>query len=213
MLQLLSEISLNPNQLGADMMTLSSNDIYGPKGVGALYLRKNLRVRPIIIGGGQEQGIRSGTENTPGITGFGVAAEIAKREMPEESRRLAVLRDRLTKGILTTIPEAYLNGHSTLRLPHNANIRFNYIEGEALVLSFDNEDITVGTGSACAAKTLEPSACLLAMGFNHEEAHGSLVFTLGKQNNNDQVDYVIDKLPGIVKRLRVMSPLTPEELK
>jgi cysteine desulfurase len=209
----LGKISLNPNQLGADMMTLSSNDIYGPKGVGGLYLRKNLRVRPVIIGGGQEQGIRSGTENTPGIIGFGVAAEIAKREMPEESRRLAVLRDRLIKGILTTIPEAYLNGHSTLRLPHNANIRFNYIEGEALVLSLDNEDIAVGTGSACAAKTLEPSACLLAMGLKHEEAHGSLVFTLGKQNNNDQVDYVIDKLPGIVKRLRAMSPLTPEELK
>ncbi len=209
----LGKVPLDVKSQNIDMMTLSSNDIYGPKGVGALFINKTLRIRPVIIGGGQEQGLRSGTENTPGIVGFGKAAEIAKQEMPEESKRLTVLRDRLIQGLTTNIPEAHLNGHPTNRLPNNANVRFSYIEGEALILSLDDIGVQANTGSACAAKTLEPSACLLAIGLKPEDAHGSLVFTLGKANNKDQVDYVIEQLPAIVKRLRAMSSITPEELK
>jgi len=209
----LGKISLDVKAQDIDMMTLSSNDIYGPKGVGALFINKTLRIRPVIIGGGQEQGLRSGTENTPGIVGFGKAAEIAKKEMPEESKRLTSLRDHLIQGLTTNIQEAHLNGHPTNRLPNNANVRFSYIEGEALILSLDDIGVQANTGSACAAKTLEPSACLLATGLKPEDAHGSLVFTLGKANNKDQVDYVIEQLPAIVKRLRAMSSITPEELK
>lgn len=209
----LGKIPLDVKAQDIDMMTLSSNDINGPKGVGALYLKKNIRPRPVIIGGGQEQGLRSGTENTPGIVGFGKAAELAKAEMPEEMKRLTELRDRLIKGLTTVVPEAYLNGHMTHRLPNNANIRFSYVEGEALILSLDDVGVQANTGSACAAKTLEPSACLLATGLKPEDAHGSLVFTLGKANNKDQIDYVIQQLPGIVKRLRAMSSITPQELK
>ena len=209
----LGKIPLDVKAMDIDMMTLSSNDIGGPKGIGALYMRKTMRIRPVIIGGGQEQGLRSGTENTPGIIGFGKAAEIAKQEMPGEAKRLIELRDRLIKGVLATIPESYLNGHPSNRVPNNANIRFSYIEGEALILSLDDVGVQVNTGSACAAKTLEPSACLLATGLKPEDAHGSLVFTLGKANNKEQIDYVIEKLPVIVKRLRAMSSITPEELK
>jgi cysteine desulfurase len=208
----LGKTPLNAAEQGVDLMTLSSNDIYGPKGVGALYLRKGLRPKPLIIGGGQEQGIRSGTENTPGIVGFGKAAELAKAEMAEEAERLTKLRDRLIEGLLT-IPESHLNGHPTRRVPNNANVRFSYIEGESLILSLDEVGVQASTGSACAAKTLEPSHCLLATGLKPEDAHGSLVFTLGKDNNSEQVEYVIQQLPGIVKRLRAMSPITPEELR
>ncbi len=209
----LGKIPLDVKAMDIDLMTLSSNDIYGPKGVGALYVRKTLRLRPVIIGGGQEQGLRSGTENTPGIVGFGKAAELAREEMPQEAKRLTELRDRLIEGLTKGIPEAYLNGHPTNRLPNNANVRFSYIEGEALILSLDDIGVQANTGSACAAKTLEPSACLLATGLKPEDAHGSLVFTLGKANNKDQIDYVVEKLPAIVKRLRAMSSITPEELK
>lgn len=209
----LGKIPLDVKATDIDLMTLSSNDIYGPKGVGALYAKKGLRLRPVIIGGGQEQGLRSGTENTPGIVGFGKAAELAREEMPQEAKRLTELRDRLIKGLTKGIPEAYLNGHATNRLPNNANVRFSYIEGEALILSLDDVGVQANTGSACAAKTLEPSACLLATGLKPEDAHGSLVFTLGKANNKDQIDYVVEKLPAIVKRLRAMSSITPEELK
>ncbi len=209
----LGKIPLDVKATDIDLMTLSSNDIYGPKGVGALYTKKGLRLRPVIIGGGQEQGLRSGTENTPGIVGFGKAAELAREEMPQEAKRLTELRDRLIEGLTKGIPEAYLNGHPTNRLPNNANVRFSYIEGEALILSLDDIGVQANTGSACAAKTLEPSACLLATGLKPEDAHGSLVFTLGKANNKDQIDYVVEKLPAIVKRLRAMSSITPEELK
>jgi cysteine desulfurase len=209
----LGKIPLDVKQLDTDLMTLSSNDINGPKGVGALYVKKNIRPRPVIIGGGQEQGMRSGTENTPGIVGFGKAAELAQQELTEESKRLTELRDHLIKGLTTTIPEAHLNGHPTNRTPNNANVRFSYIEGEALTLSLDDVGVQCNTGSACAAKTLEPSACLLATGLKPEDAHGSLVFTLGKANNKEQIDYVIQVLPDIVKRLRAMSSITPQELK
>jgi cysteine desulfurase len=207
------QIHLDVKELDADLMTLSGNDLGGPKGVGALYIRRGVRVKPHMIGGGQEGGLRSGSENIPGIVGMGEAAKLAAREMDTEAARLTRLRDTLIEEVLDAIPESYLNGHPTLRLPNNANIRFSYIEGEALVLSLDDLGIQVGTGSACAAKTLEPSHTLLACGLKHEEAHGSLVFTLGRNNNHDQVEYVVKELPGVVERLRAMSPLTPEELR
>jgi len=207
------QVPLDVKELGVDLMSLSSNDIYGPKGVGAIYIMKGIRVKPHMIGGGQENGLRSGSENVPGIVGMGEAARLAKTEMETESKRLAALRDRLIEGVLDAIPESYLNGHPTKRLPNNANIRFSYVEGEALILSLDDLGIQLSSGSACAAKTLEPSHTLLACGLKHEEAHGSLVFTLGKNNNRDQVEYVIQELPGVVSRLRAMSPLTPEELR
>jgi cysteine desulfurase len=144
---------------------------------------------------------------------MGAAAEFASAEMDAEGKRLASLRDSLIKGVTESIPESYLNGHATLRLPNNANIRFSYIEGEALILSLDQLGINVSSGSACTAKTLEPSHVLRAMGLKHEEAHGSLVYTLGKVNNEEHVEYVIQQMPEVVGRLRAMSPLTPEELR
>lgn len=198
--------------MGFDFMTLSSNDIYGPKGVGAVYVRKGLRLKPHMIGGGQEGGLRSGSENIPGIVGMGKAAELIGEEMGKEAKRLTALRDKLIEGVLKAIPESYLNGHPTKRLPNNANIRFSYVEGEALLLSLSDLGISVSSGSACVAKTLEPSHVLRALGLKHEEAHGSLVFTLGKSNREEDVDYVVQSLPGVVKRLRAMSPLTPKEL-
>ena len=209
----MGQIKLDVKDSEVDLMSLSSNDLYGPKGVGAIYIKKGVRVAPHMIGGGQEQGVRSGTENIPGLAGMAKAAEIAMQEMDTEPKRLKELRDLLIKGVLDEIPESYLNGHPKQRLPNNANIRCSYIEGEALTMSLDEVGIQVSTGSACAAKTLEPSHTLLACGLEHEQAHGSLVFTLGKNNNRQQVEYVVEKLPEIVKRLRAMSPLTPEELR
>jgi cysteine desulfurase len=207
------QIPLDASVMEFDLVTLSSNDLYGPKGVGALYLRKGLRLKPHTIGGGQEGGLRSGSENTPGIVGMGKAAELAKWEMEGESRRLVKLRDRLIRGVTEAVRESYLNGHPNRRLPNNANIRFSYIEGEALILSLDQLGIRVSSGSACVAKTLEPSHVLRALGLKHEEAHGSLVFTLGKSNREDDVEYVIQQMPDVVRKLRDMSPLTPEELR
>ena len=195
-----------------DLLSLSSNDLYGPKGVGALYIKKGTKIQPIIQGGGQENGLRSGTENIPGIVGMGKAAELALKNMNSESKRLIQLREKLIKTVLEKIQHSFLNGHPTKRLPNNANLRFSYIEGESLILGLDMYGIQVSSGSACTSKTLEPSHALLAIGLAHEEAHGSLVFTLGKQNTEEDVDYVIEILPDVVKRLRALSPLTPKEL-
>jgi len=206
------QVPINVENENIDLMSISSNDIYGPRGIGALYVKTGTRIQPIIHGGGQERGLRSGTENIPAIVGMGKAAEIAKVEMKTEGERLTQLRDKLIKGLLESIPSSFLNGHSTLRVPNNANVRFSYIEGESLILSLDMLGVACSSGSACTSKTLEPSHVLLAIGLKHEEAHGSLLFTLGKQNNEEDVDYVINALPDIVKRLRAISPLTPKEL-
>jgi cysteine desulfurase len=206
------QVPIDVQKDGIDLLTLSSNDMYGPKGVGALYIRSGVRIEPIIHGGGQERGLRSGTENVPSIVGFGKAAEIAVNEMQSESERLIRLRDKLIKGLLESIPYAFLNGHPTNRLPDNAAVRFNFIEGESILLSLDMMGVAASSGSACTAKTLEPSHVLLATGLKHEEAHGSVLFTLGRQNTEDEVDYVVQIMPDIVKRLRAMSPLTPKEL-
>jgi len=206
------QVPINVKEENIDLLSLSSNDLYGPKGVGALYIKAGTKIQPIIQGGGQERGLRSGTENIPGIVGMGKAAEVAKREMGSEGKRLTVLRDRLIKGVLGKIDYSFLNGHPTERLPGNANLRFSYIEGESLILGLDMYGVQVSSGSACTSKTLEPSHVLLAIGLAHEEAHGSLVFTLGKQNLEEDVDYVLEVLPDVVKRLRALSPLTPKEM-
>ncbi len=203
-----SWIPIDLSTLPFDMVTLSSNDMYGPKGVGALYLRKGTRIEAVLHGGGQERGLRSGTENVPGIVGFGKAAELLKAEMPAEVERVKVFRDRLIDE-LSKIDDTALNGPRDRRLPNNANIRFAYIEGEALLLMLDMEGVMLSSGSACSAKTLEPSYVQLAMGVKHEEAHGSLQFTLGRWTTSEEIDHVIEVLPGIVDRLRQMSALRP----
>jgi len=206
------QMPINVENENIDLMTISSNDMYGPRGIGVLYVKTGTRIQPIVQGGGQERGLRSGTENIPAIVGMGKAAEIAKTEMKTEGERLKRLRDRLIHGLLESIPSSFLNGHPTQRLPNNANVRFSYIEGESLILSLDMLGVACSSGSACTSKTLEPSHVLLAIGLKHEEAHGSLLFTLGKQNTEEDVDYVVNVLPDIVKRLRSISPLTPKEL-
>ena len=202
------KIPIDVQRDNIDLVTISSNDMYGPKGVGALYVGEGTKLSPQVIGGGQERGLRSGTENIPGIVGLGKAAELAKAEMAEEGPKLTELRDRLMNGLLE-IQDSYLNGHPTQRLPNNANLRFSYVEGESLLLSLDMEGIAVSSGSACTSKTLEPSPVLLAIGLKHEEAHGSLSFTMSKYNSKDDVDHAIEVLPRIVTKLRAISPLTP----
>ena len=206
------QVPINVKEEGIDLLTISSNDMYGPKGVGALYVKEGIRIEPLLHGGGQERGLRSGSENLPSIVGFGKAAEIAKNEMQPEGERLVRLRDRLIDGLLKPIPYSFLNGHPTKRLPDNVSVRYSFIEGESMLLSLDMMGVAASSGSACTAKTLEPSHVLLAIGLKHEEAHGSLMFTLGRQNTEEQVDYVVSLMPSIVKRLRAISPLTPKEL-
>jgi len=206
------QVPISVENENIDLMSISSNDMYGPRGIGALYVRTGTRIQPIIQGGGQERGLRSGTENIPAIVGMGKAAEIVKTETKTEGERLSRLRDKLIRGLLENNPSSFLNGHPTQRLPNNANVRFSYIEGESLILSLDMLGVACSSGSACTSKTLEPSHVLLAIGLKHEEAHGSLLFTLGKQNTDEDVDYVVNALPDIVKRLRTISPLTPKEL-
>ncbi len=206
------QIPIDVRNDGIDLLTLSSNDMYGPQGTGALYIREGIRIEPQIHGGGQERGFRSGTEPIPNIVGFGKAAEIARTQMSAYSQRLARLRDRLIEGLTKPIPYAFLNGHSTKRLPDNVSVRYSFIEGESMLLGLDLAGVAASSGSACTTKTLEPSHVLMAIGLEHVEAHGSLMFTLGRQNTEEEVDYVIGIMPGIVKRLRGISPLTPKEL-
>ncbi|MFZ1039650.1 MAG: cysteine desulfurase family protein [Candidatus Bathyarchaeia archaeon] len=206
------QVPINVKEEGIDLLTVSSNNMYGPKGIGALYIKEGIRIEPLLHGGGQERGLRSGTENLPSIVGFGRAAEIAKKEMQSESGKLVRLRDRLIDGLLRPIPFSFLNGHPTKRLPDNVSVRYSFIEGESMLLSLDMMGVAASSGSACTAKTLEPSHVLLAIGLKHEEAHGSLMFTLGRQNTEEEGDYVVSLMPSIVKRLRAISPLTPKEL-
>ncbi len=201
------KIPIDVERDNIDLMSISSNDIYGPKGTGALFVRKGVRVLPTIHGGGQEKGFRSGTENIPNIVGMGRAAEIAKEEMKEEGERLTKMRDRLIDGIVNHLKDATLNGHPTKRLPNNVSVRFKYIEGESLLLDLEMEGVAASTGSACQSKTLLPSRVLTSMGISHEDTNGSLQFTLGRFNKEEDVDYVLDVMPSIIKRLRAMSPL------
>lgn len=200
-------IPVDVEKANTDLLTLSSNDLYGPRGAGALYIRKGVKIQPIIYGGGQERGLRSGTENVSAIIGMGKAAEIAKKEMDREAKRLTGLRDKLIDGVLRNVEETYLTGHRTNRLPNHASFRFSYIEGESIILNLDMEGISASTGSACTSKTLEPSHVLLALGLKHEEAHGSLVLTSGRGNTEEDMDRVLEVIPNVVQRLREMSPL------
>jgi cysteine desulfurase len=182
--------------------------MYGPKGVGALYVKKGTKLVPIIHGGGQEFGLRSGTENTAGIVGFGAAAKLAKRRLEEkEHLKEAALRDKLLSGIMKNIPHAHITGHPTQRLPFHASVCFDFIEGESLLLRLDAEGIGASSGSACTSGSLEPSHVLLAMGISHERAHGSLRLTLGKDTTEEDIDYILEVLPKIVTDLRALSPL------
>ncbi|NVM26577.1 MAG: cysteine desulfurase [Desulfobacterales bacterium] len=196
---------------GIDMLTLSSNDLYGPQGAGALYVKPGVKLQPVILGGGQESGLRSGTENIFAIAGMGEAARIAKEEMAQESERLKEMRDKLIQALLM-IEGAYLTGHPTKRLPHHASFRFDYIEGESILLNMDRHNIQVATGSACSSKTLEPSHVLLAIGLKHEEAHGSTVLTLGRLNKVEEIPTIVKSVKETVERLRKLSPLSSREV-
>lgn len=189
-----------------DLLTINGSKIYGPKGVGALIVRRGVKIEPLVRGGGQERNLRSGTENVPGIIGLAKALEIVQTEREEENVRLTALRDYLVEGLLR-IPKSRLNGHPTERLPNNANISFLDIEGEAAALYLDAEGVQVSTGSACASSSLDPSHVILAIGLSYEAAHGSLRFTLGHSTTKADLDKVIEVMPGIVERLRKMSPV------
>jgi len=208
--QAIGKMPIDVKADGVDMLSMSAHKFHGPKGVGALYVRKGTEIEPIIHGGGHERGMRSSTENVPGIVGFGKAAEIAKRDMGPVIQKVMRLRDRLIEEIPRLIPRAHLNGHPTKRLVNNANFRFEYIEGEALILQLDMLGIAASTGSACSTSSLEPSHVLLAIGLPHEQAHGSLRLTLGRENTEEDVDYFLAHLPGVVSKLREISPFNSE---
>ncbi len=200
-------VNLDVQRENVHLMALSSNDFYGPKGVGVLYMKKKYRVNPIMIGGGQERGLRSGSEDLAGIVGMRAAVEIMRKEMDSEVKRLEAYRDRMIKQVLEEVPDSYLNGHPTERLASNAHFRFDGIEGESILLMFKDMDIAVSTGSACTSKTLEPSHTLIATGLLHEEAHGSLQLTTGRFTTDDDVDAAMKAVPDVVSRLRELSPI------
>jgi cysteine desulfurase len=202
-------LDVDVNALGVDLLAVSAHKLYGPKGIGCLYVRKGTRLHSFIHGGAQERKRRAGTENVAGIIGFGKAMELSRLERKERGEHLLPLRDRLIKGILESIPDSYLNGHPTIRLPNNVNVIFKYIEGESICLNLDFLGIAASTGSACSSESLEPSHVLLAIGISPEDAHGSVRFTLGRDNSEEDVDYVLEHLPAVVEKLRSMSPLYP----
>ena len=205
--QTVGHISVNVNELGVDLLSMSAHKLYGPKGVGALYIRKGTKLTPFMHGGEQERRRRASTENVPGIVGFGKTAELAQHEMGEEAKRLTYLRDQLIKGLLEQIDHTRLNGHPLKRLPNNINISADFVEGESMLLNLDLEGICASTGSACSSSSLEPSHVLLALGLSHEQAHGSLRFSLGKWTTEEEIERVLDVLPRVVAKLRAMSPL------
>jgi len=205
--QTAGHLPINVKDLGVDLLSLSAHKFYGPKGVGALYVKKGTRLVSFLHGGGQEKGKRASTENVPGIVGLGVACELAQKMMASEESRLQSLRDKLIKGILDKIPETILNGHPSLRLPNNVNVSIKYVEGESILLNLDMQGVAGSTGSACTSGSLEPSHVLLAIGLPHEIAHGSLRLTLGSSTTEEDINYVLEVLPPIVQKLRSMSPL------
>jgi cysteine desulfurase len=200
-------IPVDVNELGVDLLSMSAHKLYGPKGIGMLYIRKGTRVASLLHGGEQERRRRASTENVPGIVGFGVAVELARQEMAEEEKRLTSLRDWLIRSLLERIDHSRLNGHPTLRLPNNVNVSIDYVEGESMVLNLDLEGICASTGSACSSSSLEPSHVLMALGLLPEQAHCSLRFTMGKWTTEEEITRVIEVLPRIVAKLRAMSPL------
>ncbi|SES72259.1 cysteine desulfurase [Natronincola peptidivorans] len=205
--QAYGSFKINPEILGIDLLSISAHKIYGPKGVGALYIKKGTKIHPLLHGGAQEKRRRAGTENLPGIVGFGKAAEIAYNNIEEHTEKLINYRDQLINKLMGKIPYTRLNGHPTKRLPGNVNISFEFIEGESLLLSLDMVGIAGSSGSACTSGSLDPSHVLMGIGLSHEIAHGSLRLSLGDLTTQEEIDYVIQHLPPIVERLRQMSPL------
>lgn len=211
--QAFGQIPINVEELGVDMLSASAHKLNGPKGVGFLYIRSGRKLCSLIHGGAQERGRRAGTENVPGIVGFGRAVELALGRMEEKAEREQELRDYLIGRIEREIPYCRLNGHRTLRLPGNINFSFRYIEGESMLIMLDRKGICASSGSACTSGSLDPSHVLLALGLKHEEAHGSLRMTLSEENTREELDYVVESLKEIVDRLRRMSPLYEDFLK
>ena len=212
--QAFGKVAIDVNEMNIDLLSASAHKLYGPKGVGMLYIRnKGVRkgwgkfIEPLMYGGGHEREMRPSTVNVPGIAGFAKAVELAKDEMEEEAQRQIKLRDKIIKWVTENIEDSYLNGHPTQRLPNNVNLGFRYIEGESIVLDLDMEGIATSTGSACSSKSLDPSHVLLAIGLKPEEAHGSLRISISRFTTEEDVDYFLTKLPGVIERLRKMSPL------
>jgi len=210
--QSVGKIPVDVKKARVDLLSMASHKFHGPKGVGALYIRKGIVLDPLVHGGGQEKGLRSSTENIPGIVGMGKAAEIAGNQLVPDGQRVSAMRDKIICRVLEDIPLSYLNGHPTQRLPNNASFRFDGVEGESLVLSLDNKGIAASTGSACSSKKLKPSHVLLAIGLNEVQAHGSLRLTLGRENTDEEVGYVIEVLPEVVSKMRAISPLWKKKI-
>ena len=211
--QAVGHIPVDVEEMNIDLLSMSAHKFNGPKGIGALYIKKGVKIDNLIHGGGQEKSKRAGTENVPSIVGMAEALRLSCEEMEEHNKKLVELRDKLISEIQRTIPYVKLNGHPTNRLPSNVNFSFNFIEGESLLLSLDLKGICASTGSACASGSLDPSHVLLGIGLTHEIAHGSLRITLGYENENHEVNYLLQELPGIVEKLRMMSPLYEKVLK
>ncbi|MDY2632155.1 MAG: cysteine desulfurase NifS [Clostridium sp.] len=211
--QAVGNIPIDVKEMNIDLLSLAGHKIYGPKGIGALYIRKGVRIDNLIHGGGQERARRAGTENTPSVVGLGKAIELATENLEEHNKKLVVLRDKLIDGLLK-VPHTRLNGpRGDKRLPGNVNITFEFIEGESILLSLDFEGVCASSGSACTSGSLDPSHVLLAIGLPHELAHGSLRLTLGDGSTEEDVDYVLDVVPPIIERLRNMSPLWEDFIK
>lgn len=204
--QVVGQLPVNVKKLNVDLLSLSAHKFNGPKGIGALYKRKGVRIDPLYRGGGQERKLRPGTENIPGIIGLSRALELSVSEIPQKKQYLSNLRDRLIEGLLK-IEDVILNGHPELRLPGNVNMSFKYIEGESILLSLDLQGIAASSGSACSSGSLEPSHVLSAIGLDHQTSHGSVRFSLGRDNDEEDVDYVLEKIPQIVDKLRQISPI------
>ena len=206
-------IRVDVKELGVDALSLAGNQFYGPRGSGALWVRRGVRILPLMEGGIQEGGRRPGTEDVPAIVGLGKAAELAGQNLEDRMAQLGGLRDKLIQGVLNTIEHSILTGHPTQRLPHYASFCLKFIEGEAILMLLNSQGIAAASGSACTSRALKASHVLLAMGIPHETAQGSMLFTLGLENSEDDVDYVLEKLPAVVDRLRQMSPLYSKFLK
>ena len=211
--QAIGNIPIDVKAQNIDLLSLSAHKFYGPKGAGALYIRKGVRIENLIHGGGQERKRRAGTENIAGIVGLGKAIEIATADIPGHNAKIRAMRDRLIKGVLEKIPNARLNGHPEKRLPGNFNVSFEFIEGESMLLWLDDEGICASTGSACTSGSLEPSHVLLATGLPVEISHGSLRLTLGDANTEEDVDFVLEVLPKVVTKTAGYVPALPEERK
>lgn len=206
--QSVGKIPVNVDDLGVDMLSISSHKIHGPKGAGALYVRKGTAIEPIVFGGNHEKGMRSGTENIPGIVGLGKAMSLAKERLDVDSKHMQQMRDSLIKGIFKSVSDVRLNGHPSQRLPNNVNLSFKYVEGESMLMMLDMKGIAVSTGSACSSKSLKASHVLSSLNLEDDYIHGSLRISLGRENTMEDIDYVIESLKDTVLKLRAMSPLS-----